>query len=158
MMGNFFVIQVINKKNQRGYVIDSPEGVNISIGGVTRDVAQFPTHDAAKQFIRDNRIEKSGARAYVRTNEELIALKEPGLGTLENFPEKDNLVYLESSDGLKCMFNTKGDFYFFRKVDAGFCVWKEGANDPKLQAMVKEFEESTGLTISIKKMSDLPKK
>ncbi len=71
-MEQFYVIKLINRDNERGYLIDTPKGIIISKGGITADITQFPTFQDAQQFIRDRKVERRGVKAYIRDNYDLM--------------------------------------------------------------------------------------
>jgi hypothetical protein len=120
----FYVIKVINNNTGvRGYVIDKPKGIMLVTGGVVSDLTQFKEPGDAQMFIRQRKIERSGIRAYVRSNQDLMKeAKEnnmPGISALQQ-----TSFFLENDKGEKLCFDAGKDAYHFDKVDVGYCLWK----------------------------------
>lgn len=119
-MDKFFCIKLINKNGEWGYVIDGPKGIMISKGGITSNIAQFPTYSDASQFIRDKKLENNRVKAYVRDNNDLIK-DEAGSGAT---PLKKEAYYLETDDGERACYDPKEESYYFKKSDIGYCLFE----------------------------------
>lgn len=89
-MSEFYVIKLINHNGERGYLIDSPDGIKIVTGGVHTDITQFETEKAASCFIREKKIERRGVKAYIRSNTDMIndaqIVENHGISRFEQIP------------------------------------------------------------------------
>ncbi len=121
-MDAFYVIKLINNNTGvRGYVIDTPKGIMISTGGIVSDVTQFKTYQDAQLFIRGRKLERSGIKAYIRDNGDLMKdMGETGGAS----PMQSDMFYLENMAGEKCFYDAKLEGYYFDKQDVGYCVWQ----------------------------------
>ncbi len=156
-MDNFYVIKIINKRRERGYLIDSPEGFKIALDAITGDVTHFDTFDEAKKFIRENKLENNGNRAYVMSSEDIMAEKPTGIVSAEQMGTKEEQLYfLETTTGMRLCYHAQTEDYYFKKCEVGFVIYKE-SQLPKLKKQVAEMEKQMKLTITIRKMSDLKK-
>lgn len=116
-MNEFFVIKLIKPNGERGYLVESPNGILISVGAVTSDIKQFSTSNEAEQYIRKNKLERQGVRALIRTNQDII--KDAGTKVLEH-----DVFYLENERGEKLFYDSGQQGYYFDNRDAGYCCWK----------------------------------
>lgn len=117
---SFFVIKVVNKDREKGYVIDRPDGISIITNGFT-DITQFKTWKEAYRFIRDKKLEKNGIKAYIISNQDLME------------EEKNNsqikvvnkiMYYLEDFTGRKLFYSTHDEDYYFDNRENGYCVFE----------------------------------
>jgi hypothetical protein len=120
-MEKFYVIKLINTRNgERGYVIHGTSGIILSINGVHPDVTQFESEIDARIFIKNNRLERNGMTAHIRSNQDLINEEK---GNNLKTPDCD-LFYIENNFGEKLFFDSKMDGYLFKYCDIGYPVWK----------------------------------
>ena len=133
-MDSFFVIQVILKNGQRGFLFDSPDGIKISVGAITGDATQFTTYEEATDFIRKRKIEKSGARAYAKSIEAIIQEKTEGLKIVA--PDME-LFFVENELGEKLFYDSKTGRYFFKNGEVGFPCWNKRK---ELEASLNQFD------------------
>lgn len=119
-MDKFYVIKLIQPDRKRGYVIDSPKGILISTSGLHPDVTQFPTYSDAYHFIRENKLERKGVKAYIRDNNDLIEEEKSSIT-----PATSNMFYLENDKGEKAFYDAKHEGYYFQNRDAGYCFWDD---------------------------------
>lgn len=150
-----FIIQVINKNRQRGFVIDRPSGIQIVIDALHRDVTQFYSLDDAKAFIKQHKLDNNGNRAYVRTFEECLQMISSGQVTAEQLGLKSDadLFYIERQDGAKLCYDAKNEQYFFKNVARGFCVYKDDNNLKEMEKLLIE----QNFKFKRKPVSELPK-
>lgn len=122
-MSEFYVIKLINQNGERGYLIDSPDGIKIVNGGVHTDITQFETEKDASSFIRERKIERGGVKAYVRSNADMI--KDAQIVETQGISRFEQTLYcIENQDGWKLFYDSKIEGYYFKNVEAGFPVWK----------------------------------
>ena len=140
-MADFYCIRLINKDGTRGWLIDRPSGIEICIGGVMSDITQFDTEQDALKFIRERKVERGGAKAYVRTRQELMdeSIKEgsPGISTADK-----PVYHLENHKGEKLFYDSKMEAYYFKAMgEFGYPCWQ---SEEQVRALVKgaEFEAS----------------
>lgn len=118
-MNLFYVIKVVNKRNDIGFVSEAKDGYTISVDGVSSNVIQFANYAAAQAWLRDNHIEKSGTRAYIIDNQDVIEyMKKKGGATLMG-----KMWCIENSKGEKAFWSEKEQGYFFAKSVNGYCCW-----------------------------------
>ncbi len=129
----FYVIKLIKKDGQRGYVIDSKEGIMICTDKVSMDITQFDDIKSARTFIKDKKLERNGTRAHIRTNEDLM--KDELLHGVA--PVKTDLYYFENEKKEKMFFDKKQEGYYFDKKDVGYCVWPNKGDAEKFHAAYK---------------------
>jgi hypothetical protein len=135
----FYVIKLINRDGTRGYLADKPEGFMVVTGGLHASITQFKTQKEAEKFIKDRKVERQGMKAYIRSNEDLIAEGEDGLISGTSISDNDN-CYLENKNGWKLFYDAKQEGYYFDSPDVGYCIWKtEGDAEKFIEAM--EFPE-----------------
>ena len=144
-MDKFYVIKIINRGGQRGYLVDSPKGIMIA-DGITGEITQFKTSEEAQKFIRDRKIERGGIKAYIRDNDDLMKEEAKSLTTLSV-----DAFYIENEDGEKVFFDGKHQGYYFDKSDVGYCLWKT-EEDAKTVIVHFKFTDS-----SVKKLYPKPK-
>lgn len=149
-MAEFYCIKLIrNSDGVRGWLIARPSGIEIAVGGVTSDITQFATEQEALKFIKDNKIERGGAKAYVRTNQELmeesIASGEKGISTVS----KDKPIYhLENQKGEKLFYDSKMEAYYFKQMgDLGFPIWND---EESMRIFVKEYKFEQPMIFMVK--------
>lgn len=138
-MGKFYVIKIVPKEGESGFIIDSPEGIKVSIGSLAGEVIQFSSVYEAKKFIFDNQLERKGAKAYVRSNEELIDEKVSGAKVL-----KGSVFYLQNEDGENLYYDTKKAGYYFDKKDVGQCCWNSKRD---LELFIEQVDFDISVTI-----------
>lgn len=117
-MDVFYVIKVINKDSSRGYIMETPKGIELTYEGELLGIRQFLTYQDAQQFIRDNKIERHGAKAYIRDNNDLMKDNIKGVSS----PKQDIWAIIDS-DGKYLFFDTKKEEYYFDKREVGQCCW-----------------------------------
>ena len=117
----FYVIQLINKVGERGFVYDSADGIKLIVGGITADVTQFATFELATAFIRHHKLERICKYAYVKDSESLMAEKPVGLVPLAS---GERMYYIEGEDGRKCFIDSRSRTIYFTNRDVGFCCFK----------------------------------
>ncbi len=156
-MSGFYVIKIINKRGERGYLIDSPDGYKIALEAVTGDVANFGTFEEAATFIRKNRLENNGCKAYVLSNEDLLNEKPTGIVNAEQLgKKKEELYFLETDKGMRLCYYARTQDYYFKKCDVGFVIYQE-SQLPALKKQVADWSKKLKLSITIRKMSELRK-
>jgi hypothetical protein len=118
-MDKFYVIKVINNRTgERGYVIDSKEGIMIA-DGFHINTTQFETEKEARQFIKDRKLERGGFTAHIRSNQDVM--KEEKGGNLK--PAEKDVFYIENELGEKLFYDSKEEGYFYKMGDAGYPCW-----------------------------------
>ena len=131
-MDEFFVIQVITPHGgTRGFLVDTPDGIKVSVGGITGDVTQFSTYEEATKYIRSRKIERHGIRAYAKSSTAIMQEKTNGLITIP--PEKD-MFFVENEIGEKLFYDSKTNGYYFKNGDVGFPCWE---NRSDIEASMK---------------------
>ncbi len=156
-MNKFYVIKMINKRGERGYLVDTPDGIKVSLEAFTSDVAQFGTFEEAKQFIRKRKLENNGCRAWVVSNEDVMNEKPTGIVDEDTLRKREGEVYfLETSDGMKYCYDTRKEQYYFRKCDVGFCIFYE-KDLPDLKKEIVAIKKEMNLDVRIRKTSELKK-
>lgn len=143
-MEKFFCIKLINKNGERGYILDSPEGIMISRNGVVSNIKQFETYSHAQQWLRENKVENNQIKAYIRDNFDLIRDEKGSGGSVM---EKDYYI-LENELGEKLCYDAKLDGYYFKKCEAMYCFFES-------EKQLKEFNEQFEFDVKvfIKKVS-----
>ncbi len=154
-MDTFYVIKLIARGGNRGYIGVFPDGIKICIGGYDSNVKQFSTFEEARAFIKVNRLEKKGVKAYIRSNQDLIDEKESGIRPIR--PEEGEMYYVENEHGAKIHFDPAKNEYFFGMQGVGFCCYRE-QDLIGLRKMLDGINKDMGMKAEIKKMSELPKK
>lgn len=118
----FYCIKLIRSNGERGWLIDGPEGIRIALE-VHSDITQFETEKQATEFIKEKRLERNGIKAYVRTNQELIA-EEQKLGTEYISAIEEPVYYCENHKGEKLFYDSKEEVYFFKEMgEFGHPIW-----------------------------------
>jgi hypothetical protein len=148
-MAEFYCIKLIrNSDGVRGWLIDSPRGVEISVGGATTDITMFTTEQDALKFIREHKVERGGIKAYVRTNQEMIQeYKDSGDKGMSAVPKDKPLYHLENHIGEKLFYDSKTETYCFKKVDAGYPVWD---NEEEIRSSVKKADLQQPMIFMVK--------
>ncbi len=118
-MDTFYCIKLIGSNGNRGYVMDTPKGINLIVDGLIADITQFKTYQDAQQFIRDRKLERGGTKAYIRDNHDLIKEFNKDLVKMDK-----DVFYIEDVLGYKLCFDSAKDAYFLDKRETGFCVWE----------------------------------
>ena len=118
-MDKFYVIKLISKSGERGYLIDSEKGILVA-NQLVCDITQFKTYQDAQTFLRERKIERGGVKAYIRDNEDMMKDNDIKGGTVL---EKD-VYYLENELGHKCFYDSKHKGYYFDSPDVGYCCWE----------------------------------
>lgn len=143
----FYCIKLINADGTRGWLIDSPDGIKISIGGIHPDITQFDTEKDALNFIRERKLERKGVRAYVRTNQEIIEEVQKVENAGVSAASKP-VLHLENQDGKKCFYDSKREVYFFKSMgDVGFPAWND---EEELIKFVRAAEFEEGMIFMVK--------
>lgn len=132
-MEKFFCIKLINNNGERGYIMDSPNGIMISKNGVTSNVKKFETYSDAQQWLRENKVENNRCRAYIRDSNDLMK-DEVGSGV--SVVDKD-VYYLENEHGEKLCYDASQDGYYFQKCETMYCLFK---SDEQINEFLKQFE------------------
>lgn len=145
-MDKFYLIFVILKNKNRGFLAFD-KGVMSLYQNVNKDLIRFDTFQDATDFIRQNKLNNNGNRAYVKSNEDIMCENK---ADLLSFPKDTNLFYLEDADGRKVMYDSISKGYYLQKKDVEFCCWDIEA----AQANVEIFEEHFGVMLFIKNMKD----
>lgn len=143
-MEKFYVIKLINTRtSERGYLIDSPKGITISINGIHSDVTQFESFQKAQDFIREKKLERRGVKAYIRDNQDLMRDSDSGAKVMEK--EMFMICNLQNIQE-RLHFNSSNESYYFKEQNVGACIWEteKQAQDfidhYKLSAMVQKLE------------------
>jgi hypothetical protein len=144
----FYCIRLIREDGTRGWLIDSPEGIKLAVGGVHSDITQFATEQDALKFIRDRKLERKGIKAYVRTNQELLE-------TITKIGERGASVvtkpiyHLENEKGEKLFYDSKMDAYYFKEMgDIGCGVWE---TEELARLFVKEYKFQESMIFLVKR-------
>lgn len=117
-MSKFYVIQVLNRKDETGWVVERPDGIFIT-GQFVSDVKQFKTYKLAEVFIR--RMKSGGERGtqfFIRSNEYLMENK-IGMKAVDH-----DVWYIEDEFGRKLFYDPKTEDYFFDDAKVGFVCWQ----------------------------------
>lgn len=143
----FYCIKLINSSGERGWLWDSPDGIKIIKGGLHSDITQFETEKDALNFIRERKLERSGIKAYVRTNQEIIEesqkVETKGISMMDK-----PMFHLENQKGEKCFYDSKREVYFFKQIGEFGCpVWDD---EKKLIEFVRTSEFQEGMIFLIK--------
>lgn len=154
-MADFFVIRLINKDGTRGWLVDRPEGISISTGGVISDITQFDTEELANKFIRERKLERSGVKAYVRTNGELIEdVRESGEAGM--LPSDTPIYHIENEREEKLFYDSKREVYFFKQMgEFGFPIWN---TEEEIRVFVKEMKFQQPMIFMVKHHKDKKEK
>ncbi len=121
----FFVIKVTSIETQKcGFIIDSTaEGLKISEGGVTSEIAQFKEFRDANKFCETHDLFKNPRiKHQILSNKEMI--KQAGKTRIPGVTVATNpLYYLVDNEGRKVIYETQAKVYIFRDTPDGFCIW-----------------------------------
>ncbi len=148
MDDRFYIIYLIDKRGQRGYLMDSPNGIAILPAGQLAHMTQFKTYADASNFIRERKVERGGIKAYIWDNTDLIRQgADTGIKPMEKGQE---LFYVENEHNEKCFFDSKLGYYFDKR-NTGYCIWyseedarefvKQASNMP-LNTQIKKMEQN----------------
>ena len=120
----FYLIKVINRnKNIEGFIFDSAEGIKVVVGGITAQLTQFETAEAANEFIRKNKLNGGGMKAIVLSNKDVIKQQHKGLVAADII-----LFYITNGNGERFFHDSKTNDYYFANKDVGFCCWNSKAD------------------------------
>ena len=118
MEGTFYCILLINKHNgQRGYVVDSPKGIEMASKFVG-DCKTFPTYADAQDFMREKKLERGGITAYIRDNKDIMKEGEHG-----NVHSMKSVFLIGDGKENYLHFNTNPPQYYFRNGQVGAAAW-----------------------------------
>lgn len=133
-MGQLYVIELINRKGEGGYIIQRPDGISLATGGLTADVSQFKTYEKAEKFVRKMKslLRKKKMKVFIRSMEYLMENNVKGIHS----PDKD-VYYLENEQGHKLCYDPKQEGYYFDDVEAGYPCWET-------EEQMKEFVKQAG--------------
>lgn len=125
-MEKFYVIKVISKNGTKGF-IGGANGDIVVYSEFTGQCQLFESHEQAKIFIKEKRIETKGATCVIYSNEELLDTNQAGMAK----PISKTLYYIENISGQKIIYDNLRQEYKVSFADAGFCVWEtiEQANE-----------------------------
>jgi hypothetical protein len=140
-MEKFYVIQVLNAKEETGWVVERPDGIFIT-PQMMSDVKQFKSYKKAEVFIR--RMKGGGDRKtqfFIRSNEYLMENK-IGMVTMDK-----TVWYIENEDGEKLFYDAKEDGYYFDDQEVGYVCWQ---TEEQANHNIKIFEEDGAF--GVKKM------
>jgi hypothetical protein len=151
----FWVIQVIPKNGPRGYIIDKP-GTLIMATGICADTKRFYDFGEAERFIKNNRLNNKGNRAYARDSDELMNMKEAGLKTIDQIENETGaeLVFIENEVGQRLCHNSRTGQYYFSNVKVGYCVWH---NHAAIEKMAENLGKDMNMVLSVKKVKNVSK-
>lgn len=124
-MDKFYVIQLINKNGQSGWVISRPPEVLLASEYVT-DVTRFDSYESANIYAKENKLYDHEALVKIYSNEELMQMTIPGIQ-----PLKGTLYYLENDRGERCCQGEIG--FYFKKCEIGYCAWKDPSHITELR-------------------------
>lgn len=72
-MENFFYIKIIDQVGKKMFVSDIPgEGIIIDTRLCIADLLKFETYTSARTFMRQKKLEKGGAKVYIRDASDVI--------------------------------------------------------------------------------------
>lgn len=132
-MEKFFCIKLINKNGERGYILDSPEGIMIAKNGVVSNIKQFETYSHAQKWLRENKVENNRCKAYIRDNFDLMKDENgSGISVLEK-----EAYYLENEKGEKLCYDAEQEGYYFKKCEIMYCFFE---SEKELQEFCEQFE------------------
>ena len=118
-MDKFYVIKLFNSRSgSRGYLAETPKGIVISDVLYT-NTKQFVSEKEARQYIKENKLERQGVSAHVRSNEDLIADGHIGTPLDKN---KELWTAMDLS-GAYVFFDAGKTEYYFERRDVGYCIW-----------------------------------
>lgn len=153
MIPTFYCIKLINKHTgSRGYVIDSPKGIQVAEKFVS-DCVRFPTYQEAQKFMRDNKLERGGITAYIRDNQDVM--KEGEASGLVKVESDQPIYFIENEIGQKLFYDTKEDGYYFSDEDIGYCCWYD---IPTADKFVEAYKKSYPSLVMIIKEITKPTK
>ncbi len=147
-MDKFWVIKIINSRtSQKGYVMDTPKGILISIDNLNANITQFTSPRLALDFIKKNKLDRNGCYTYLKSNEELMREESSSLIAAK---QGDEIYYIvqKGNENKKLFFSSSDDGYYFDERDNGYCCWTNLSNIEKFisamelsdKAIIKKFE------------------
>ena len=144
-----YCIKLIYKDGTRGWLIDRPTGIEICVGGVMSDITLFETEQDANKFIRERKLERSGVKAYVRTNQELLdEVSKDGSAGMSSVPLDKPIYHLENQKGEKCFYDSTKEVYFFKTMgEFGFPVWYD---EESIRRFAKDMKFQQGAIFMVK--------
>ena len=102
-MEEFFVIKVINNRTgERGYVIDTKDGIMIALNFHV-NTTQFESKKDAYKFIKEKKLERGGVTTLIMSNQDLMNDK-----SINNMkPMNRDMFHIENKEGEKLFFDSK---------------------------------------------------
>lgn len=118
LQNEFWVIEVTNQKNEVGFIINTVDGIKVSIGFDVK-TTMFKTRSAANDFINQKKLYKSGKVRIVNGTE--IAQK---FGTVAD--DKRDLWLIKNEEGLYLKYSAEKNVgYYFDKEKLGAVMFDD---------------------------------
>ncbi len=122
-MDKIYVIKTIGNDGIKAWFIDTPNGIKISIDGVSPDITNFRTYNEANDLIKNGLdiVGKKPANLYIHDNDDLLRDTDikKGIATTS-----EPMYYLQDKEGKKVFYNARSAEYYWSKYDVGFCLWR----------------------------------
>lgn len=123
MEETYYCIKLISiSQSKRGYVFQSKtKGINLA-ENFADYCLKFPTVKEAKNFIKDNKLEKNGFSSFIRSNSE-IDVENERLKLKSGINRGCFKIINEL--GLNAFYDTKKQQYYFSKEEDGCASWHD---------------------------------
>ena len=110
----YFIIEIVNPMNRRGFAIESPEGIKFCVGGYDTNTRQFSSKEEALLFSKKHDLKKLG-RIHILSNHDIM----------QQYGQKlqGNMFVIVNGRGAYLFYDTKEDGYYFQHRFAGCCCW-----------------------------------
>lgn len=113
-MDKFYVIEVINKNGESGFIISKPEGIFVSTNGYAIDTTQFNSYEKAEIFKR--KLKGKFKKIIIRRNDYIAEKHANPIGEREIFVILNNL-------GERLFYDARQEGYYFENRETGCCCW-----------------------------------
>lgn len=119
LQNEFWVIEVTNKKGEPGFIVNTVDGIKVSVGGFDVKTTIFKTRSAANDFINQKKLYRLGKVRIVTGSE--IAEK---YGTVAD--DKRDLWVIKNEEGLYLKYSAdKNVGYYFDKEKLGAVMFDD---------------------------------
>lgn len=121
-MDKFYYIKIINTRSgKRGYVGEKNDGEIIVSYKFFQATKMFPTYQEAQKYIREKKLERSGATCHIRDNEDLMKESQSPFSESDNIKAANGDVYVIVNElNQRCFFDSEKG-YFFKDGEVG-CI------------------------------------
>lgn len=135
-MKNTYVLKVVSKNGETGYITNS-KTFDIIIGGVDSRVLLFNSFDKAERTLKklNKKAKKSEMTVSIVNVSELV--KDKDLKGIVSMDKNVDMYYIENEKQHKVFYDEKNG-YFFGNGDVGYCVWKDDDNLKTFITLLKE--------------------